>query len=121
MFVLAMIYLVANGWYDSVECRFLVSGHSFMPCDQDFAVIENRKKLVNAMVPSEIKEMIKTLKLTIPFTVVDIEDGDIFGLNLLVKQFRNTTKMGISNVTGIKVTLQSLRKGSVFTKHTQHK
>ncbi|KAL4126288.1 hypothetical protein QTP88_010510 [Uroleucon formosanum] len=118
MFVLAMIYLVANGWYNSVECRFLVSGHSFMPCDQDFAVIEKRKKLVNAMVPSEIEEMIKTSKLTTPFTVVDIEDGDIFDLNLLAKQFLNTTKMGISNVTGIKVTMQSLLKGSVSIKRT---
>lgn len=50
--------------------------------------------------------MLKISKLTIPFTVVDIEDGDIFDLNLLAKQFLNTTKIGISNVTGIKATMQ---------------
>ncbi|KAL4125966.1 hypothetical protein QTP88_010198 [Uroleucon formosanum] len=50
--------------------------------------------------------------------IVDIEDGDIFDLNLLAKQFLNTTKMGISNVTGIKVTMQSLFKGSVSIKRT---
>jgi len=70
------------------------------------------------MVPSEIKEMIKTSKFSNPFEVVDIEDGDIVDLNLMANRFLNTTKMGISNVTGIKVTMQSLLKGCVLTKRT---
>lgn len=35
-----MIFLVANNVVDSIEQKFLVSGHSFMPCDCDFALIE---------------------------------------------------------------------------------
>jgi len=72
-----MFYLIATGWFESIECRFLVSGYSFMPCDQDFAMIEKWKKKVVAMVPSEIKEMIETSKLTNLFEVLDIKDGDI--------------------------------------------
>lgn len=34
------------------------------------------------MIPSKIEELIETSKLTTPFTVVDIEDGDIIDLNL---------------------------------------
>jgi len=52
-----------------------------MPYDQDFAMIEKRKKRVAFMVPSEIKEMIKTSKLRNPFEVINIEDGDIADLN----------------------------------------
>lgn len=118
MLVFAMFYLVASGWFESIECRFLVSGHSFMPCDQDFAMIEKRKKRVAAMVPTEIKEMIQSSKLNNPFEVVDIEDGDIIDFSVMANQFLNTTKMGISNVTGIKVTMQSLLKGCVLTKLT---
>lgn len=118
MLVFAMFYLVASGWFESIECRFLVSGHSFMPCDQDFAMIEKRKKRVAAMVPTEIKEMIQSSKLNNPFEVVDIEDGDIIDFSVMANQFLNTTKMGISNVTGIKVTMQSLLKGCILTKLT---
>jgi len=106
-----MFYLVKSGWFKSIECRFLVSGHSFMPCDQDFAMIEKRKKRLAAMVPTEIKELIQSSKLNNPFEVVDIEDGDIIDFNVMANQFLNTTKMGISNVTGSKVTMQSLLKG----------
>lgn len=60
------------------------------------------------MVPTEIKEMIQSSKLNNPFEVVDIEDGYIIDFNVMANQFLNTTKMGISNVTGIKVTMQSL-------------
>lgn len=118
MLVFAMFYLVASGWFESIECRFLVSGHSFMPCDQDFAMIEKRKRRVAAMVPAEIKEMIQSSKLNNPFDVVDIEDGDIIDFNVMANQFLNMTKMGISNVTGFKVTMQSLLKGCVLTKLT---
>ncbi|CAI6357776.1 unnamed protein product [Macrosiphum euphorbiae] len=93
MLVFVMFYLVATGWFESIECLFLVSGHSFMPCDQDFAMIEKRKKRVSSMVPSELKEMIEASKLNNPFEVVDIEDGDIVDLNLTANRFLNTTKM----------------------------
>jgi hypothetical protein len=36
-------YLVQNGHFDSVEQKFLVSGHTFMPCDRDFGVIKKEK------------------------------------------------------------------------------
>lgn len=81
MLVFSMFYFVVTGWFESIKCLFLVSEHSFMPYDQDFAMIEKRKKRVAFMVPSEIKEMIKTSKLRNPFEVINIEDGDIADLN----------------------------------------
>lgn len=116
MLIFAMMYLVATKKYESVECRFLVSGHSFMPCDQDFAIIEKRKKVVKAMVPEDIKKMIEKARLHSPFTVVDIGDGDIFDLSSLSHKLLNTTKLKISTVTGLKVTFQSFLNGSILTK-----
>jgi len=84
--------LVTSGWFESIECRFLVSGHSFMPCDQDFAMIDKMKKRLALMVPTEIKEMIQSSRLNNPFEVVDIGDGDIIDFNVMANQFLNTQK-----------------------------
>lgn len=75
---LAMMYLVRMHQLNSIEIQFLVSGHSFMPCYQNIAVIEERKKKVKVMVPSETKDLIRTTKFEWPFKVVDIEQ-DGFG------------------------------------------
>lgn len=37
-------YLVTMKYFSSVEQKFLTSGHSFLPCDRDFALIERKKK-----------------------------------------------------------------------------
>jgi hypothetical protein len=43
MIIFLYVYLTVNGTFDSIEHRYLVSGHSFLPCDRDFAQIEKRK------------------------------------------------------------------------------
>ncbi|KAJ4429631.1 hypothetical protein ANN_21832 [Periplaneta americana] len=45
MMVLALVHLVAKGRFDEISHKFLVSGHSFLPCDRDFAMIEKRKRV----------------------------------------------------------------------------
>lgn len=67
------------------------------------------------MVPYEINEMIKTLKFTTHSRRYRRWRHFRFKS---AKQFLNTKKMGVCNVTGIKVAMQSLLKGSVLTKHT---
>lgn len=37
-------YVVSTTKIETVDHKFLVSGHSFMECDQDFGIIEKRKK-----------------------------------------------------------------------------
>jgi len=118
MMVFAMLYLVVTRRYKSIECRFLVSGHSFMPCDQDFAVIEKRKKYVPTMVPEEIKTLVRTVKKDKPFKVVGITPDDIFDLRKISHKLLNPAKLNISTVTAVKVTQKSLVNNSVFTKKT---
>ncbi len=116
MLILAMFYLVATKRYKGITCRFLVSGHSYMPCDQDFAIIEKRKRLTAAMVPSDIKDVVRTAKLEHPFRVIDIEKGDIYDFKTLASQLFNTAKLHISSVSALKVTYPSLLQNSVLRK-----
>lgn len=39
-------FIVANDKYcvNEIDYKFLVSGHSYLPCDQDFGLIEKQKK-----------------------------------------------------------------------------
>lgn len=39
---------------------FLVTGHSFLSCDRDFAQIEKRKRLCEAFVPEELQEIVRS-------------------------------------------------------------
>ncbi|KAJ8721016.1 hypothetical protein PYW08_006481 [Mythimna loreyi] len=38
-------YLVKQQYFTEVNQKFLCSGHSFLPCDRDFTLIERRKKV----------------------------------------------------------------------------
>lgn len=40
------MYIVKNTHIDCVDHKFLVAGHSFMECDEDFGIIEKTKKTV---------------------------------------------------------------------------
>jgi hypothetical protein len=51
-------YFVQSGHFDSVEQKFLVSGHTFMPCDRDFGIIEKRR-LQYLFFPNEWADVIQ--------------------------------------------------------------
>lgn len=53
MMVTALVNLVAKGTFDEVNHKFLVSGHTFLPCDRDFAMIEKRKRVTKVFVPKD--------------------------------------------------------------------
>lgn len=51
-----------------IDHKFLVSGHSFLPCDQDFGLIEKQKKHhQNIFVPNDWHSVIKNARKKIPF------------------------------------------------------
>lgn len=58
-------YVVQSEHFDITRIRhnFLVSGHSFLPCDSDFGVIEKNKRYnPNIFVPSDWIGVIRTAK-----------------------------------------------------------
>ncbi|KAJ4441947.1 hypothetical protein ANN_11811 [Periplaneta americana] len=44
MILTVLIYIIAKKHFDSVDLKFLVSEHFYMPCDREFGIIEKRKK-----------------------------------------------------------------------------
>ncbi|KAK5644641.1 hypothetical protein RI129_005941 [Pyrocoelia pectoralis] len=52
------MFLVISGLFDTIEHRYLVSGHSFLKCDRDFVFIEKRKRRYSPMVPEDLYDVI---------------------------------------------------------------
>ncbi|KAJ4450687.1 hypothetical protein ANN_02116 [Periplaneta americana] len=42
MILMVVIYIIAKKHFDSVDLKFLVSEHSYMPCDKEFGIIEKK-------------------------------------------------------------------------------
>lgn len=74
--LLLLIYLVASGVYEQVEQKFLVSGHSYLPCDRDFSQIEKRKRVTKAFTPGNIKDMIVNACHKSPFKALTMKSED---------------------------------------------
>ena len=101
--LMLFIYLVASGMYDQIEQTFLVSGHSYLPCDRDFAQIERRKKVTKTFVPADIKKMIQGACHKHPFTAITMEAEDFKDFQKMADNILNTTKLQISKVSNIRI------------------
>lgn len=76
--------LVVEGVFDSVEHRFLVVGHTHLPSDRDFAMIEKYKKKMKAVYePADWYDAVRKCKRTNPFEVTVIKREDFFSFKIL--------------------------------------
>lgn len=107
--LLLLMYLVAMGVYEQVEPKFLVSGHTYLPCDRDFAQIEKRKRVTKAFTPDNIKDMIKNACHKNPFKAFTMQSEDCKDIQKLADEMLNTTKLKISQVSWIMVNKENLK------------
>ena len=63
---MALILLISEGKFESIEIKFFISGHSYMPSDRDFGIIEKRKENVKCMVPEKLENMVATARIANP-------------------------------------------------------
>lgn len=98
-----LVFLVANGLFDSIEQRFLVSGHSFMPCDRDFGLIEKRKRNMKAFIPKDLIPVIESARYNPPFKVLDMTNFGFWNIKEPANEFFNTSKLQISKAVIIRV------------------
>ena len=86
------LYVISNTQIETVEHKFLVSGHSFMECDQNFGVIEKKKKTTGyVFAPKDWARLIKNSSKK--FNVIEMQQKDFvsienFGKNLLINQIK---------------------------------
>ncbi|KAJ8971893.1 hypothetical protein NQ314_000506 [Rhamnusium bicolor] len=78
MMLLALILLVKEGTLDEIHHKYLVKGHSYLPCDRDFALIEKRKKVTKTIVLDDVDKMITSTRHNNPFKVVRMNNEDFF-------------------------------------------
>lgn len=103
------LYVVQKTQIEKIDHKFLIVGHSFMECDQDFGIIEKAKKKSHQpiFVPSMWAEMI--IKSSRKFTVTQMAQDEILSLAPLEPYFRK-------NVPGIsKMLWLHFEKKSPFT------
>ena len=66
---------------------FPIRGHSFLPCDRDFASIELRKRKIETLyVPDQWVQVIEEARIHNKFMVVQMEQSDFFDF----KEHQNT-------------------------------
>lgn len=103
MILMVLIYLVAKKYFNTIDLKFLVSGHSYMPCDRDFGIIEKRKKVCPTMVPEEVAAMIREAKHFQPFNVIMMTADDFYDFAKESDSFLNTTPIKISTLSWIRI------------------
>lgn len=116
MLLFLMIYLVATGKFDSIQQKFLISGHSYLACDRDFAQIEKRKRVTKTFVPNDIEKMITEARHNNPFVVHPLERPDFKDFQKACDSILNTTKLNIASVCWIQISKECPTK--VKTKKT---
>lgn len=78
---------------DNIDHKFLVSGHSYLPNDQDFGLVEkNKKHYKNIYVPNDWVQVVLETKKKNPFRVVVMSSSDFFSTKELEKALTNRKK-----------------------------
>lgn len=108
MFIMLYIFLISLNLFDTIDHKFLVSGHSFSASDRDFALIELASKRSKLQTPTDVHRVIKSARKLRPFTVLDITEKPIFDFSSKAKTLLNTTKLQISKQCWIRVTERDL-------------
>lgn len=119
MVLMALIYLVASGKFIQIEQKFLVTGHTYLPCDRDFAQIERRKRLTKLFVPSDIEKMIKETRHNNPFQVVQVQQEDFKDLQQVADEYINTTKINISKACWIRISAENPTRIQIKTSFSE--
>lgn len=73
-----------------IEHKFLVSGHSFLPCDQDFGLVEKNKKIFKDIyVPDDWNNVIESARKRSPFKVIKMSSNDFYSTLKLEQNLTN--------------------------------
>ncbi|KAG8293833.1 hypothetical protein J6590_010831, partial [Homalodisca vitripennis] len=58
MLIFLYLYMVVKGIFESVQHKFLLSGHSFSVADRDFAIIEKKCRSARMQVMEDLQKVI---------------------------------------------------------------
>lgn len=114
MMIFVYCFLISCGIFETIEHKFLVSGHSFLQCDRDFSLIEKRKRKSKAMVPEDLHDLITSSTHTGRFEVIDMTQDRFFDVQSAADSILNLKNANISKAVYIK--LDKKYPGILFSK-----
>lgn len=93
--VIMMNYVANNDnlKINKIDHKFMVSGHSYLACDQDFGLIEKEKRYhKNIYVPADWSKVAKAACKKKPFVVHEITSDNFLSCEVLEKRVTNRKK-----------------------------
>ena len=90
--VCTLMYIVASSEfsYKSIDHKFMVSGHSYLPNDRDFSSIEtSKRKRSHIYTPQDWYELIRTARRKNPFHVCEMGTMDFVSVNKIKDNITN--------------------------------
>lgn len=105
-----------NGYFEEIQHKYLVSGHSFLSCDRDFAQIEKRKRLDKCEVPMDLVRLMVSATPKNPFMVTLMQPDDFYDFKKAAETCLTTTNLQISKAKWIVIKKESL--GNVQIRET---
>ena len=96
--------LVQSRFFSEINKKCLCSGHSFLPCDRDFALIERKRKTANALVLVDWKYVIAEARLNKPFIVIEMQQKDFKNFKPVEKALVKNTNLKITGAMWLKMT-----------------
>lgn len=119
MLLCLYFYLIAVlDMFDTIDHKFLVSGHSFSQSDRDFAIIEKKCKTAKLAVVDDVAAVIKSARQHRPFSILKMGEKAFFDFSEKAHSIFNTLQLQISKVCWLRV--QNTDLTSVSTKTSFH-
>lgn len=106
-------FLIQHNIVDQIEHKFLLSGHSYLSCDRDFALIGKKMKRKVCCDRDDLAKVIRSARND-PFIVRNIEQ--FFDFKNGAERLLNTTKLCLSSVVWMKIS--SEHAGRIFLKRS---
>ncbi|KAJ8895339.1 hypothetical protein PR048_000670 [Dryococelus australis] len=89
-----LISLIHNDHFDTIRHQFLVSGHTYMPCDRDFGLHEAEKiKRQYVYTPEDWIDVIRKSRRRNPFNVYKMNGSDFLSFECLTDKLQKRVPM----------------------------
>jgi len=110
--------LINQKFFSSVAQKFLSTGHSFMICDQFFALIEKKKTNSKVMVPQDWIQVIIDARPSKPFRIQKMNFNDFLDITELTQIIPKPPTLKISEVLHIE--MDALHPDKLFSKESHN-
>jgi hypothetical protein len=88
--------LIQLGYFTQIEQKLMPTGHSYLPCDRLFGLIEQRKKPARVIVPNHWRDLIRSTAVANPFPIQRMNQLNIFDVKALERSIPRPATLRVS-------------------------